>query len=167
MKTLAGLLMLALTLAAPGPASAEDGCPPGFIPNAAGTPNMQCIPAGGLGGANGVFEKWERRWGAFTNDVDTGKIGVATAMTTKRKAVKEAMRDCQARGGTQCQLLLTYTNQCAAIATGPQANGTYAISSAGGVNATVAKRVAMDECTKRSDSCEIFLTECSYAEQVQ
>ncbi|UHQ23839.1 DUF4189 domain-containing protein [Lysobacter sp. 5GHs7-4] len=166
MKNFGGLLVLASMLALARPAAAEDGCPAGFIPNAAGTPNVQCIPAGGSG-YSGPFETWERRWGAFTSDVVTGKIGVATAMTSKRKAEKEAMRDCQVRGGTQCKLLLTFTNQCAAIASGKEAAGTYAISAGGGVNATVAKQVALRECGQRAESCEIFLTECSYAEQVQ
>ncbi|NUO74729.1 MAG: DUF4189 domain-containing protein [Lysobacter sp.] len=166
MKSIGGFLVLVSMLAFARPAAAEDGCPAGFIPNATGTPNVQCIPAGGSG-YSAPFETWERRWGAFTSDAVTGKIGLATAMSSKRKAVKEAMRDCQARGGAQCKLLLTFTNQCAAIASGKEAGSTYRISAGSGVNATVAKQVALQECGRYAESCEIFLTECSYAEQVQ
>ncbi|ROU05946.1 DUF4189 domain-containing protein [Lysobacter enzymogenes] len=169
MKNFVGLLVLISAFALPGLAVAEDGCPSGFIPNAAGTPNAQCIPAGGLGysGSSESAVKWERRWGAFTLDQPTGKIGVATAMSSKRKAEKEALRDCQARGGSSCRVMLAFTNQCGAIASGKDANGGFEISAAGGVNAAVAKSSALERCGQKAGACEIFLSECSYAEQVQ
>ncbi|WP_091793258.1 DUF4189 domain-containing protein [Lysobacter sp. yr284] len=169
MKNFAGFLMLVSALALPRLAGAEDGCPTGFVPNAAGTPNAQCIPAGGLGysGSSESAVKWERRWGAFALDQPTGKIGVATAMGSKPKAEKEALRDCQARGGSGCKVMLAFTNQCGAIASGKDVNGGFEISAAGGVNAAAAKSSALERCGQKAGACEIFLSECSYAEQVQ
>lgn len=160
--------MLATALTLPRLAAAEDGCPSGFIPNAAGTPNAQCIPAGGLGySGSEPAVTWERRWGAFTLDQPSGKIGVATLMTSKHKAEKEALQDCQTRGGSNCKVILAFTNQCGAIASGKDPTGGHVISAAGGVNATVAKQSAMERCGLEARTCEIFLSECSYAEQVQ
>jgi hypothetical protein len=88
-------------------------------------------------------------------------------MTSKRKAEKEALRDCQARGGPNCKVILAFTNQCGAIASGNNPNGGFVITGAGGVNATVAKHLALEECGEVSSNCTIFLSECSYAEQVQ
>lgn len=167
-RNLAAILVLAATLVLSRHAAAEDGCPAGFIPNAAGTPNVQCIPAGGLGySGSEPAVTWERRWGAFTLDQPSGKIGVATSMTSKRKAEKVALQDCQTRGGSNCKVILAFTNQCGAIASGKDPTGGYVITSAGGVNATVAKHFAMELCGQKTTACEIFLSECSYAEQVQ
>ncbi|NUO74950.1 MAG: DUF4189 domain-containing protein [Lysobacter sp.] len=148
---------------------AEQGCPDGFMPNPSWTQGQQQCIQGQMSDPGPLVPQatWERRWGAFTSDAETGKVGVATAMATKRKAEKEALRDCQARGGAQCKVLLAFTNQCAAIAWGKESTGTTAISAVGGVNSMVAKSAALQECGKRAGSCEIFLTECSYAEQVQ
>ncbi|QCW26612.1 DUF4189 domain-containing protein [Lysobacter enzymogenes] len=169
MKRAIGYLILSAAFLVSGTAFAEQGCPDGFMPNPSWTQGQQQCIQGQMPDSGPLVPQstWERRWGAFTSDVETGKIGVATAMTTKRKAEKEALRDCQARGGAQCKVLLAFTNQCAAIAWGKESTGTAAISAVGGVNSAVAKSAALQECGKRAGSCEIFLTECSFAEQVQ
>lgn len=105
---------------------------------------FSAFPRGqGDSGSGGTYVNWERRWGAFTSDAQTGKIGVSTAMSSKRKAEKEALRDCQSRGGAQCKVLLAFTNQCAAIAWGKEAAGSIAVSAVSGVNAAVAKSAAL------------------------
>lgn len=155
------------------PAQAEQGCPDGFTPNAAGTPGMQCIPIGGQTrstgpGTNSTPEpRWAKRWGAFTSDATTGKVGVATGLVSKRKAEEGAVQDCQVRGGSKCEVLLTFNNQCAAIASGLDSTGSTVVSAAGAPTTKEAGEIAVARCNGRADNCEIFITECSLAERVQ
>src|SRR5688572_5879587 len=139
MKSVIGHLMLLCALVFPAAVSAEQGCPDGFTPNAAGTPGMQCIPIGGQtrpgagsDTASAPEPRWAKRWGAFTSDASTGKVGVATGLVSRRKAEKEAVQDCKVRGGAKCEVLLTFNNQCASIASGADSIGGTAVSAAGG-----------------------------------
>ena len=176
MKGLSLYLTVSLSLIfASGWARAEQGCPDGFTPNAAGTPGMQCIPIGGQtrpGYGSGGYptsspDRWEKRWGAFTSDSVTGKVGVSSGVVTKRKAEKEAVQDCRTRGGSKCEVLLTFNNQCGAIASGDNAKGGAYVAVANAPTKTEAAQMAVDNCNKRVGSCSVFLTECSYAERVQ
>uniref|UniRef100_UPI003F75AD2A hypothetical protein n=1 Tax=Escherichia coli TaxID=562 RepID=UPI003F75AD2A len=59
------------------PAVAEQGCPDGFMPNAAGTPGQQCIPIGGqTRPGSSSTGRLEDRWGAIAMDKESGKVGI-------------------------------------------------------------------------------------------
>lgn len=146
------------------PAFAEQGCPDGFTPNAAGTPGQQCIPIGGQTrpGSGGAAERWENRWGAIATDKETGKVGIFGDMTTRRKAETGAIAQCQRKGGADCKLQLTYYNQCGVLAWG---NGKMSTASAPTVEE--ASEMALKECERvAGKGCEIFFSDCSYAKLV-
>ncbi|WP_442965360.1 DUF4189 domain-containing protein [Pseudomonas sp. CGJS7] len=133
----------------------------------------QCVPGvnhqdWGSKGSVEPSDVYATRWGAFTSDSVTGKVGVATGIAGKRKAEKEAVRDCRTRGGSKCEVLLTFYNQCAAIASGANmSGGGSAISAAGAPTREEAAKIAISRCGGRATNCEIFLTECSYPAPTQ
>lgn len=68
--------------------------------------------------------KWDTRWGAIAQHrgpMSGGSlpIGVSSSRRSKGEAVAEAMEQCRGMGGTQCEVVLSYHNQCAAMA-GPE-----------------------------------------------
>jgi hypothetical protein len=150
-------------------AYADQGCPPGFTPNAAGTPGMQCIPIGGQyhGDGAGDFapptEQWAVRWGAIAVDNASGKTGILGNMSSRRKAEKGAMAQCQQKGGAACEVKLTYYNQCGVLAWG---NGKMVTAS--GPTLAEAGELALTECARSANAqCEVFFSDCSYAQRVR
>ena len=155
-------------------AHAEQGCPDGFTPNAAGTPGMQCIPIGGQvrsgdnsGGASAPQVIWAKRWGAIAYDPVTGKVGVANDMTSRRKATKGALDHCRSKGGTSCAIAIDYGNQCGAITYGGEGEIVKsAAASAARVNE--AEALALRNCRNAAGfECKVFYSGCSYPERIQ
>ena len=145
-------------------------CPDGMIINPIGAGGQpECIPGvnhqnwGGTGASS--EPRWARRWGAFATDSATSKVGVATGLSSKRKAEKEALAHCQSKGGAQCKPLIAYYDQCAALAWGPNSEGTGTMISATAAQVEQAQTLALKECAKGSGACKIYFAECSYAER--
>lgn len=153
-------------LVASGWAHAEQGCPDGFIPNAAGTPGVACVPGQapnwGGGAPRAPEVRWAKRWGAFASDSQSGAVGSAAGLSSKSKAEKAAISHCRSKGGTDCRPLLSYHNQCGAVAWG---DGNIQASSA--ASKEEASSRALSFCGAKSKNCEIFFSECSFAERVQ
>ncbi|UNP27441.1 DUF4189 domain-containing protein [Lysobacter gummosus] len=154
-------------------AQAEQGCADGFIPNAAptGTPGQnQCVPIPGLsrpGTPSAPTPQWAKRWGAIAYDPTTGKVGVASDMTSKRKAVNGALAHCRSKGGTACAINIDYSNQCAAIVYG---GGGEIVKSAAASAATTdeAEGLALKNCREAAGvECQVFYSGCSYPQRVQ
>lgn len=113
-------------------------------------------------GAHVPSPRWASRWGAIAIDETNSGVGTSVAMSSKRKAEKAAMRDCQAQGGNGCKISIAYHDQCAAIAWGDvQAS----VLSAGTVEE--AANVALEDCEKHTDNCRIYYSDCSYPERIQ
>jgi hypothetical protein len=145
-------------------------CPAGTIPNPIGAGGQpECIPGenhqnwGGNGGSS--EPSYARRWGAFASDPVNSKVGLSTGLSSKRKAEKEAMAHCRSKGGVDCKVLISYYNQCAAVAWGPDSNGKGDLVSAHAPQKGQAEELAIGECSKTSSSCKVFFAECSYAER--
>lgn len=157
------LALLLLLLA--GAANAEQGCPDGFVPNAAGTPGVPCVPGSAPNWGDQPQQpivRWAARWGAFAGDSESGKIGQASGMPTKRKAEKQAIAHCRSKGGSNCKVELTYSNQCGVVAYG----GGY-MNTASAATVDEASQIALRRCNDNSSSCKIYFSDCSYAERVQ
>lgn len=160
--------ILAFGLAAVGSVSAEQGCPDGFIPNAAGTPGAQCVPGRapdwGDGSPQAPRAYWQKRWGAISFDADAGKFGASNAMASKRKAEKAAIDHCESKGASNCKVVLIYNNQCGAMAFG---DGNLTVANA--PTQGEADASAMDGCAAKvgRGKCKIYYSDCSYAERVQ
>lgn len=148
---------------------AENGCPTGMTPNGApsGTPGAnQCIPIPGYGGPSNAPQAptgyWATRWGAFADDHETGKVGIAGSKSSEGKAKKAAIAHCRDKGGVDCKLQLTFYNQCAVAVAGEYGDGTWyrLFQSAGSLEQ--ASELAKDKCEKQgAKGCRVFFSDCS------
>lgn len=99
---------------------------------------------------------WQDQWGSLAISSD-GTTGWAFSQSSERIAQESAIENCISKGGTQCEVNLTYQNACIAVVNGD--NGGYASSDA--TNQKAIKR-AMKSCKKAGQKhCELLRTECS------
>lgn len=155
-------------------ASAENGCPTGYTPNAAptGTPGAnQCVPIPGYGGPGGAPTEpqpvWENRWGAIAYDPVTGKVGTSSDMSSKRKAVKAALDHCQSKGGMSCEIQIDYGNQCATIVYGG-AGEIVEVAASSAASTGEAEDRSLRNCKKAAGvECKVFYSGCSYPVRIR
>ena len=164
MKKIAGFLSLVLVLFSFG-IKAEQGCAPGFFPGGNQPGGPTCIPIPGYGTTNNTTDSsgavWANRWGAIAFGGDVA--GVSEGLPNRRKAKKAALEDCESGGGLNCKVVMTYFNQCAAVATGP-GNGSYGQAP----SLKVAEDLAMKEWSARSSgSCRVLYSACSMPERIR
>ncbi|WP_414649805.1 DUF4189 domain-containing protein [Dyella sp.] len=139
---------------APGiPGAGNPGCVPPDVP---GSPGGQH----GHGAQSPAQAIWKSRWGAIAYDKDTDRISLSSGEKSKRVAVKKVMKNCEEKGGKQCRLVFAYHNQCAAIASNEGK-----ISYGTGPYKNIAEDLVMKNC-KKTGSCELIYSKCSYAERV-
>lgn len=105
---------------------------------------------------------WADRWGAIATDGETGSLGISVDMTSKRKAVKAALADCQSKGGANCELDVAYYNQCAAMVLGSKKYYTaHAPTKEGAIS------IGMGNCSKGGNTnCHAYYSGCSTAVRV-
>lgn len=147
------------------PSYAEGGsCPDGYYPmNGPGVQGCAPIPnydATTVERDNGPL--WQDRWIAIAVDGAEGVFGAAKGLSSRRKAVKAALEDCTAKGGTFCKPYGVTYNQCIALVSGRQY-----INSYGSPRREQAEEGALNECSAQTTNCQIFYSECSFAEQVR
>lgn len=165
------LCLLALGIAAgtafllqPGSALAEGGCPDGYFPIGGGNAGWQgCAPMGG--GRDEEEEdsgpRWATRWGAVA--VTNGAFGYSHNWPTERQAIDEALSQCSRdAGGAACTLRQSYYDQCIALVWGQKGSNTVVAP-----DIEQAERLAVENCSKRSTSCKIYYSGCSYPERVR
>lgn len=171
---LCALLLLGIAPMDSG-AKAENGCPAGMTPNPAptGTPGAnQCVPFTNFGGPSDAPPPprgyWAKRWGAYAFDDEASKVGTAGGMSSEGKAKKAALAHCKSKGGLNCQIQMTYNNQCAVVVSGEKSNGSWFVSFQSAATLEEASSLAEGHCNESGASgCKIFFSDCSYAEFVQ
>ena len=95
-------------------------------------------------------------YGAVAENKRTGLIGTSSNQSTKRASTDLALQRC----GNDCEITMTYSNQCMAYAYGTTKKGT-GVSVWNGLTQSKAERKALLECSKRAKNCKILLSECS------
>ena len=95
-------------------------------------------------------------YGAVAENKKTGLIGTSSNQSTKRASTDLALQRC----GNDCEITMTYSNQCMAYAYGTTKKGT-GVSLWNGLTQSKAERKALLECSKRAKNCKILLSECS------
>ena len=95
-------------------------------------------------------------YGAVAENKKTGLIGTSSNQSTKRASTELALQRC----GNDCEITMTYSNQCMAYAYGTTKKGT-GVSVWNGLTQSKAERKALLECSKRAKNCKILLSECS------
>ena len=163
-------LLIALLLLTALVVHAENGCPAGLQPT--GLPPSPQDPV-----ACRPIENYEQqqqaprppppRWiplsGAIALDSEKGIFGTVGSMDNRAIAESTATMDCRGNGGSNCEIVRSYTNACAAIVTGDE---WYVVT----VDATLNEAVqsGMDTCTKDNvHGCHVYYSECSLAIDVQ
>lgn len=142
---------------APGiPGAGNPGCIP---PNAPNSPYNQ----GGNAPATAPAPKWQDSWGAVAMDNVTGQAGVAQNETSKSAAEQAALSQCGNSGGSHCEIITSYYNQCVAVA--QQQGGGFLIAATEPTQ-DKADRHALDKCSSKG-SCSIVYKACSEAMRAQ
>lgn len=153
------------------PLHAEGNCPPGYysIGASAGQGGPQgCAPIPGYNNQQQVQSQqappqWVRQWGAIATDGIRGSLGTATGMGSRALAEQTAMSDCQAKGGSKCEVDVAYDNECAAMVVG--SNG-YNVNA--DITLDAATQLAMQICLKGGDkNCHVYYSACSFPVQIQ
>ncbi|MBV6846599.1 DUF4189 domain-containing protein [Xanthomonas campestris pv. paulliniae] len=159
-----------LLVFAPNFARAEGGCPPGQYPiGGQGAVGCAPMPQNNSQPQARPLGKWIKTWGAIAmGSIDSVvNYGVSTGKFSKSEAQNEAMAKCASHGEKDCNVTLTYFNQCAAIST-PEVDGKQA---GGGVvqfagSATIAEASARASSLCRNSNkppaqCTIIYSNCT------
>jgi len=131
--------------------------------------NPGCIPPDvyyhqGNDSAPSYREVWENRWGAVAQDKETGRGGSAKKQRNESEAKKNALINCKARGGSNCEILFVYRNTCAAVAAG----ATKGTGFSTGTTEDEAGEKATARCYKYGDyPCKVVYSDCSLPVRVQ
>lgn len=138
---------------------AEGGCSPGSYP-IGGRSVAACAPIPGYGNQQApqlAAAQWERRWGAIATGETKAVLGTVTDMRSKSEAVKAALADCAGKGGSPCELQISYDNQCVVMVVGDKG---FNFSNA--VAMDHARQNAMKVCGADGDtSCHVYYSACS------
>ena len=102
-------------------------------------------------------------YGAVAWDGKRGLYGSSTRQVSKQAGIDAALQKC---GSSTCQLQTWYANQCVAVAYGLQQNGKYLWVSELGFEPATAENKAINECGKDAKNCQILLSECSPAGEI-
>lgn len=162
MRTSIFMLSLAFCLSA-------NACPPGTAPQR-GVGWQGCAPTPGTNQSSHPSverrQVWADRWGAIAVDTaprNSVGYGAVTGMERKSQAERAALKSCREKGGTRCEIEISYYNQCAVLVWGDNSFNT-----SGAASEEEAKRRGMDKCTQAGESnCEIFYSGCSIPVRVQ
>jgi hypothetical protein len=145
---------------APGiPSAGNPGCIP---PNQPTSPYYQGQDNVETQAPTELPAQWADRWGAISLDDVDSKAGATIGKSSKREASRGALAVCKEHGGSHCEVVITYHNQCAAVAQ-KDTGGTAGLASAASIDEAI--DLAIQKCS--DSSCRVIYSACSYAEQVQ
>ena len=103
--------------------------------------------------------RWVKTWGAVSTDVPKGKIGYTVGKLSKELAEQLATLHCIESGGSKCEVLFTFRNQCAAVVW-PTLGGH--ITTSTGATPEAASQSALETCESAGgNGCQVFVAECS------
>lgn len=106
--------------------------------------------------------QWASRWGAVAFDRASGAEGHITDQIGKSQAEDAAMNSCAAHGGKQCEILLSYANECGAVA---QEQGGGIIAGAYATDSRKAESNAVNKCGQ--STCQVVYSACSLPARIQ
>lgn len=166
MKPIRALLLLAL-LGFASLSHAQVSCPPGMIPYGTAQDQSVCGPdpnaqQGQDQGSQQPAIMWISRWGAIATDGKVGALGTSTGLDSQRQAERAALAQCKAKGGTQCDVDLSYANGCAVMIVGDNTHNSNL-----GQSIDEATDKAMKVCNANDKNCRVFYTGCSLPRRAQ
>lgn len=125
-------------------------------PDAPGMPDYQPPP----NPQRQVQPAWVDQWGAFAVDEKTGQAGSVEDQPSQRKANEMALADCGMHGSSNCQVLLSFHNQCGVVVQGEL------VAYARGPDQRETEKNALAHCGT-SRSCKIVYSACSYPKRIR
>lgn len=156
------LCLLVPLLAAVAPASSQS-CPQGISPagNPACLPPMQSKDVGEEAPlAPRALGRWHTTYGAFYWDPQSGSSGVVTGKRSKREARSAALSVCARDGSRGCEELMTFNNQCAAVAAPVVMPGRLGVAWA--PDSAEASRRSVRSCEETGGrSCQLMYSGCT------
>ncbi|WP_425477214.1 DUF4189 domain-containing protein [Luteimonas huabeiensis] len=125
------------------------------LPNASATPISEAA----------TVPRWKLTWGAIAFDVATGATGYAVGEPSQRRARRQALAQCNGKGGRDCEVMLAYQNQCAVIAD-PVRDGQFIPGESiyrSGPTIEETSNAALSSCSQRNGGtgCRIVYSACS------
>lgn len=160
LKILSFVCLVGVSIAA----HAQLACPTGWIPYSASScgPDPNGQQQGSQASPPQRQIRWISRWGAISADGKVGALGTSTDLDTQQQAERAAVSQCKAKGGTECEVDLSYANGCAVMLVGDNThNSNYGAS----IDEATAK--AMKVCNANDKNCRVFYSGCSLARQVR
>lgn len=145
---------------------AEQGCPPGMVPEG-GQGATSCRPLPGYGQGNNKVPQgpqgvsYIERWGAVAMDThETANVGAAHNKSSRAEAEKIAMTNCLAVGSKTCELISTYSNGCVALA---ESSANFGVASRPTLEES--QSAALGVC--KDATCKVVFSDCSKAQRIQ
>ena len=162
-------LLFALLLLVTDWVHAEGGCPPGQIP-ASGTNINSCvpIPPGYYNNQQGVQQPpphppvWADRYGAIAVDLVPLTPGSSYNESSRSAAEQAAIDSCHTNGGVNCEVEISYGNECVALVIGKNRHNAKA-----GATIADATESAMKQCNSNDTGCFVYYTACSPAVRIR
>ena len=165
MKFLSSLTMLLALSLSSWVVHAENGCPAGQIPHS-GTDPSSCGPIPNY--YNNTQQPqaprvvWVSQWGAVATDSAAGALGGVTGLSSKQAAERAAMSDCQAKGGSNCVLHLSYDNECASMSVGDKI-----LIVVSDLTLDKATQLSQQKCGEQDKNCRVYYSACSLPQRTQ
>lgn len=101
---------------------------------------------------------WEDRWGAIAIGTASPDVATANNEASEAVAVATALEKCRGSEGISCKTMMTFHNQCGALAW-PTLGG-YAATAAAPTK-VAAEQEAMKICAETGKGCKVFFSECA------
>lgn len=161
----APVVLTGVALAWPGDrAAAAQDCPPGYEfaarpylgPDGSMQQNPGCYPQ--RGPAPPSFKK---RFGAVAYDEPTKEWYSWSKASSLSVAKQRVLNHCREEGGSQCKLMLSYANQCVAIARADDVPGNDSVNTGSSLKDAEANAARACSADWKSNQCEIMLSSCS------
>jgi len=107
-------------------------------------------------------EIWEDHYGAIATDANIGAMGASADMPDLQSAENLAITDCQAKGGKNCIVQISYGNQCVAMVVGGKIfNVNY------GATIAEASKKGLEMCAPAANDCHVYYSACSMPLRIQ
>lgn len=99
---------------------------------------------------------WEKTWGAIAPSPKGGVLGTALGASNREEAEQLALADCKAKGGVECEIELSYHNQCAVMTVGDKFLG-----SAHAASIERASEIGIAGCQRNDTNCRVYYSACT------
>lgn len=96
-------------------------------------------------------------FGAIAYSNTSGGYGYSYGYSSRGAAEQRALGECRSRGGRNCQVVMWFANQCAALATG----NSYGWGVGMATTRQQASNIAMRYCRQNDRGCQVRETVCS------